>query len=214
MSFKLDHKLVKVCGLQSVEAAQCAVEAGADLIGIICVPNRGRTVTPEVAREISALVHDSKRNPNGTRLVGVFRNQSLDDVYTIARDYNVDIVQLHGDESWKDYSDKLNLPIIKRAVFPRDCELVKQLASEPNCLPLFDSDAGGTGEKLNWDAIGQWSQSNYKFILAGGLTPDNVKQALEVPGTMGVDVSGGVETNGSKDLAKIRAFVANARAGL
>ncbi|KAL3231332.1 N-(5'-phosphoribosyl)anthranilate isomerase [Nakaseomyces bracarensis] len=210
-----DSQLVKVCGLQSLEAAETAVSSGADLIGIICVPNRARTIQPDIARSISELVHDPARNPHGTKLVGVFRNQSIIDVSIISRDYGVDIVQLHGDETWEEYHEKLGKPIIKRAVFPRDCALVEELSHQDayRCLPLFDSDAGGTGEKLNWGAIGDWATAtpHARFILAGGLTPDNVRDALSVPGTMGVDVSGGVETHGAKDLEKIKQFISNAK---
>lgn len=213
-SFLKERKtLVKICGVQTVEAAQTAIQSGADLVGIICVPNRSRTVVPQVARRISELMHDPVTNSQGAKLVGVFRNQSVDDVQMIAGDYGVDVVQLHGDESWEEYHEEVNLPIIKSVVFPRDCELVQRLSHQKTCecLPVFDAEVGGTGEKLDWGAIGQWSKGQAKFILAGGLTPDNVKVALQVPGAIGVDVSGGVETNGAKDLDKIKAFVANAR---
>lgn len=210
-----DEPIVKICGLQSVEAAQKAIECGASLIGIICVPNRKRTIEPEVARQISALVHDRTFNRSGTKLVGVFRNQSVEEVTKIANDYNLDVIQLHGDELWTEFRSSVQKPIIKRMLFPQDCAEVAELSCSGNTdvLPLFDSEAGGTGELLNWQGITKWSESEgtAKFLLAGGITPSNVYQAMSLKGVIGVDVSGGVETNGSKDLRKIEQFLANAR---
>ncbi|CAI4037898.1 hypothetical protein SMKI_04G2340 [Saccharomyces mikatae IFO 1815] len=211
--------VVKVCGLQSAEAAQCALDSNADLLGIICVPNRKRTVDPVVAKKISHLVK-AYRNSSGTPkyLVGVFRNQSKEDVLTIANDYGIDIVQLHGDEPWQEYQAFLGLPVIKRLVFPKDCDILLSAPLEKSHLftPLFDSEAGGTGELLDWSSISDWvtkqeNPENLQFMLAGGLTPENVCDALRLNGVVGVDVSGGVETNGIKDTDKIANFVSNAK---
>lgn len=207
--------IVKVCGLQSLEAAQNAMESGATLLGIICVPNRKRTIDPSIAKQISQLVHDTSINKNGTQLVGVFRNQPIEEVRRIADEYNVDIIQLHGDEPWRESQAFLQKPIIKRMIFPRDCEEVVRMSKLENCkaLPLFDSEAGGTGELLNWESISKWSENEgngSKFILAGGLTPENVREAISLTGVIGVDVSGGVETNGIKDISKIQNFLRNA----
>lgn len=204
--------VVKICGLQSVEAAQVAIDNGADLLGVICVPNRKRTVDAQVAKSISNLCHSEGKN---VKLVGVFRNQPKEEVAQIAQDYNLDIVQLHGDEDWKEYDSFIPLQIIKRLVFPRDTGILSEI-KDTDCKALFDSEAGGTGEKLDWASIGNWyseskSSNNNGYILAGGLNPDNVKDALRIPGVIGVDVSGGVETDGAKDNEKIKAFLLNAR---
>lgn len=204
--------LVKICGLQTVEAAKQAIDSGTDLLGIICVPNRKRTVQPEIAKGISALV----RNDSNTHLVGVFRNQSKEEVLAIATEYNVDIVQLHGDEDWVEYSEFIQKPMFKRFIFPTNCENVIELTnSKPsNCLPLFDSEAGGTGELLDWTSIANWVEGTgkpLKYMLAGGLTPSNVGQAVKLTGVIGVDVSGGVETDNAKDLSKITHFIRNAK---
>ncbi|CAI4057849.1 phosphoribosylanthranilate isomerase TRP1 SKDI_04G2420 [Saccharomyces kudriavzevii IFO 1802] len=211
--------VVKVCGLQSLKAAQCALDSDADLLGIICVPGRERTVDPVVAMEISALVRACRTSMSTPKyLVGVFRNQSKEDVLRIANDYGIDIVQLHGDEPWQEYQKFLGLPVIKRLVFPRDCDILLSTPSEKTHLfmPLFDSEAGGTGELLDWNSISDWfaEQGNpecLQFMLAGGLTPENVSDALQLHGVIGVDVSGGVETNGMKDMDKITNFVRNAK---
>lgn len=211
--------LVKVCGLQSAEAAECALNSDADLLGIICVPNRKRTVDPVVARKISSLVRAYRGNSGTPKyLVGVFRNQPKEDVLALVNDYGIDIVQLHGDESWQEYQEFLGLPVIKRLVFPKDCDTLLSAASQKPHLfiPLFDSEAGGTGELLDWNSISDWvirqeSPESLQFMLAGGLTPDNVGDALRLNGVIGVDVSGGVETNGVKDTNKIANFVRNAK---
>lgn len=213
-----ERPIVKICGLQTVEAAQTALDSGADLIGIICVPNRKRTVKPEVAKSISNLIHSQTKYAE-RGLVGVFRNQPVEEVNRLVLEYNVDIVQLHGEEPIEDYISVIKKPIIKRFIFPRDCEEVLKVSKQENitCLPLFDSEAGGTGEILDWKSISDWAEiqlaqdKKLHFILAGGLTPDNVNTAIKMSGVCGVDVSGGVETNGVKDLEKIKSFVMNGK---
>lgn len=220
-----NKSIVKICGLQTFEAAEFALQNGANFIGIICVPNRKRTINPEIAKQISNLIHNNQEYNKDRCLVGVFRNQSKEDVLKISNDYNIDIVQLHGDENWEEYQDFLKKPIIKRVIFPRDCEEVikiNQLAQSKSsnnisCIPLFDSEAGGTGELLDWESISNWAQQNstneipINFILAGGLTPTNVNKAVNLNGVMGVDVSGGVETDNAKDFNKITNFINNAQ---
>ncbi|SCU81837.1 LAFA_0C07470g1_1 [Lachancea sp. 'fantastica'] len=211
--------ITKICGLQSADAAQVAIDASSVLLGIICVPNRKRTVDPEEAKEISSKVRAARKERQrrglvGPYLVGVFRNQSVQDVKKIKCDYGVDIVQLHGSEDWREYKKELqDTLIIKRFIFPNDCSQVEELSlvENPGCLPLFDSEAGGTGEQLDWSSISNWSeQTGAKFILAGGLTPQNVRRATQLNGVRGVDVSGGVETDGIKDNDKIRLFISEA----
>ena len=222
-----NKSIVKICGLQTFEAAEFALQNGANFIGIICVPNRKRTIKSEIAKKISNLIHNDKNNYNKDRcLVGVFRNQSKEDILKIVNDYNIDIVQLHGDENWEEYQSFLKKPIIKRVIFPRDCnEVIKinklakknSLNNNISCIPLFDSEAGGTGEVLDWESISNWAQENstddlpINFILAGGLTPINVNKAINLNGVMGVDVSGGVETDNVKDFNKITTFINNAQ---
>ncbi|SCU80495.1 LAME_0B03422g1_1 [Lachancea meyersii CBS 8951] len=213
--------VTKICGLQSAEAAQEAIDANSILLGIICVPNRKRTVDPSVAKEISQRVKSAreerqKRGLLGPFLVGVFRNQSVEEVQRIKSDYGIDIAQLHGSENWQQYKEKFqDTLLIKRFVFPEDCPQVEELSKieNPGCLALFDSEAGGTGEKLDWDSISTWSQkTGATFILAGGLTPENVKAASQLHGVRGVDVSGGVETEGRKDYSKIKLFLSESSA--
>ncbi|SCW00662.1 LAFE_0C09164g1_1 [Lachancea fermentati] len=215
----LETPIVKICGLQTAEAAQIAIDEGASLLGVICVPNRKRTVRPDIAKDISTRVRAARARRSGSKvsgpyLVGVFRNQSVEEIEQIRQEYGLDVVQLHGSENWTEYQHGLqNIPIIKRFIFPNDCEDVICVCEDQHsrCLALFDSEAGGTGEVLDWNSISQWSKkSGAQFILAGGLNPVNVGSALQLHGVLGVDVSGGVESSGEKDGDKIKQFIANA----
>ncbi|CCD25933.2 phosphoribosylanthranilate isomerase TRP1 NDAI_0G01570 [Naumovozyma dairenensis CBS 421] len=212
--------IIKICGIQTEEAAKCAINSGTNLLGIICVPNRKRTIMPDIARSISSFIHDQDEKQL-QYLVGVFRNQSKEDVSRIVEDYGIDIVQLHGDEDWEEYYEFLQKPIIKRMIFPRDCDDVIQICNSDNklrkVLPLFDSEAGGTGDILDWNAISQWAKNEIgkgnkvEYILTGGLVPENVQKAVSLSGVIGADVSGGVETDEVKDMEKIKSFIANGK---
>ena len=209
-------KMIKICGIKCLEDAQVTVLNGATHVGIICVPNRKRTISSDEAIKISDWIHSQTYNKN-VKLVGVFQNQSVEDVKKLSAKYNLDIIQLHGEEDWLEYSESIKKPLIKRCIFPQDCEKVlniNKLGDHQKVLPLFDSAIGGTGELLNWDQIDEWAKKNdskeVSFILAGGLTPENVTDAFKVYGVIGVDVSGGVETNGIKDHFKIKQFIKNA----
>lgn len=215
--------LVKICGLQSAEAAAEALDHGADCLGVICVPNRKRTITKDVAVQISKLVHaraasGSAGSAGSAQLVGVFRNQPVEQVMQLYREYQLDVVQLHGSEDIFAYRSEIpeEVPIIKRLLFPDDCGVLADVARLPNVRVLFDSDAGGTGEQLDWSTIAGWADAHpdSRFIIAGGLTPANVAAAIRTlaPYAVGVDTSGGVETDGAKDAAKIRSFIDAARA--
>lgn len=216
-------KIVKICGIKTVNAAQVAIDNGANLLGCILVPNRTRTIDHEVAKEISKLVK-KERKPikltaetptehfeqvsqwiveNGPFLVGVFRNQPKEEVFRIARELDLDFIQLHGLE------DKLlfvndEFGIIPRYVVPDEIQLLKdQGESLMQCisLPLLDSEAGGEGKVIDWSYI---EKLPTRAILAGGLTPDNIPVFDNI---LGYDVSGGVETNGIKDSSKIINFI-------
>ncbi|KAK9451884.1 N-anthranilate isomerase [Limtongia smithiae] len=195
--------LVKICGTRTPEAAQHAVESGADLIGMICVPNVKRTVKAEQARAISRAVRALERiRREGPFVVGVFRNQSLEEVLAVQADYELDMVQLHGKEPLE-WTKAISVPVIK-TFGPAD-----QGVGTPglHSVALLDSGSGGEGTMLPWEALPTGST----FVLAGGLTPDNVAGATRVPNVGGVDVSSGVETDGRQDLDKITLFIRNAK---
>ncbi|KAK9464813.1 isomerase-domain-containing protein [Lipomyces arxii] len=220
--------LVKICGTRTPESAKAAIEAGADLIGMICVPNVKRTVEPGQAKAISCVVHSFQSDrPAQTSeildqtydvwtqsqleavrlyrplLVGVFRDQSLDQVLALTAEYELDMVQLHGSEpiTW---ARQIPVPVIKK-FSPAD--VAEMTTPGFHALTLLDG-AGGEGLKLDWDALPR----SGKYILAGGLDPENVAAAVASgPNIVGVDVSSGVETDGVHDLDKIRTFVRNAK---
>lgn len=231
--------IVKVCGVKTVKAAKTALDSGANMIGMILVPGRSRTVGKARALEISRFVHSYKRplvdGPNFSTLVtpgksifeinaeitsmktrhrpavvGVFRNQSLQEVLTWQHELSLDFVQLHGSEPL-DWCRVIPVPVIKR--FTAGTKGFEAAATTGyHYLALLDSELGGEGKLVDWSAIDDQVRLGARFILAGGLSPENVGEALKVPGVCGVDVSGGVETQGEKDHKKIKAFVLNAAA--
>ncbi|NMC33415.1 MAG: phosphoribosylanthranilate isomerase [Veillonellaceae bacterium] len=198
--------IVKICGLRSLTAAQTAAQAGTDWIGFVFASSR-RRIDPASA----ALISTSMVGPVK---VGVFVNQPLNEVREIADLCRLDYIQLHGEES-PDYSRSLNRPVI-RACRVDSAFDPEQWAAYPADYLLFDTfvpgQAGGTGTAFDWrEACSRIRQSRQKFLVAGGLTPENVADAIRILNPDGVDVSGGVETAGVKDPDKIRRFIAAAR---
>ncbi|KAF4544845.1 Anthranilate synthase component 2 protein [Lasiodiplodia theobromae] len=238
--------LVKICGTRSAEAAKTAIEAGADLIGIILVQGRTRCVSNETALEISQVIHSTPKprksgasssptsssipnaaseffshaaahhvsHPDRALLVGVFRNQPLDYVLAQQKLLNLDIVQLHGDEP-VEWARSIPVPVI-HAFKPGQAGLARRAY---HALSLLDSGAGGSGQKLDLKEVRETLEkdTSLRVLLAGGLGPENVREAIAELGELGervvgVDVSSGVEVNGQQDLAKIKAFVEAAKA--
>jgi len=202
---------VKICGVKTLEAAKKAAENGADFVGIIMVPNRQRSIDPDAAKQISAYLRGlPEPRP---KLVGVFRNQELDHVIAMQKEIPLDFVQLHGSEplSWV---DQIPTSVIKRVV-PSSPDFVEQVLAlkkfQKSVFALIDSEMGGDGKVFDWSPLGDIAESGGQYILAGGLNPENVASALQQPGCIGVDVSGGVETDGAKDMQKIQLFLQNAR---
>ncbi|KAG7808754.1 hypothetical protein KL921_003836 [Ogataea angusta] len=216
-------QVVKICGLRSLAEAEVAVSSGAHLLGVILVPNRARTIDPEQARQISKLC-EARRRSLGREFVDPKKllehlrkshfegpeNQPLDDVVKLSRDLELDFVQLHGSEDFSLYINHLNLPVIARYVLNKP-NIAEATKTHLHILPLLDSELGGEGKVINWDDAEEFNRQYHGvYLLAGGLRPENVRQALSVQGCLGVDVSGGVETDGVKDLDKIRHFIATA----
>ncbi len=194
---------IKICGVQDVEDALAAVEAGADLIGINFVEGSKRQVDVHRALEICQALeeHDVER-------VALFRNERWDVIDPILQRVPFERVQFHGDESEEDV-EAVDLPTIK-AIRGADHDAAE---TYPSSILLLDHPHQGGGQGQTWD----WSEAEdliahgYDVIVAGGLTPDNVAQALADVGDIppwGVDVATGVEDeNRRKDPAKMRAFV-------
>jgi phosphoribosylanthranilate isomerase len=214
---------VKICGCRSVEEALAARDAGADFIGLVFAESR-RRVSVDTARRIAdALRRDgpaigtdvdsscgvasrlqrllSTRRP---LLVGVFEGQRADEVESILERTGIDAVQLHGQPL---SSPWVRVPII-RAVEGEDA-LNEMSEGADSSLLLLDG-SRGRGKCGDWDSLAA-AASKMPFILAGGLTPENVAEAIRRIGPWAVDVSSGVETGGRKDARKMQAFIAAAK---
>ena len=190
---------VKICGLSTVEAVETAVLAGADYIGFVFAESK-RQVSLEQAHELARLVTGK------TRIVGVFVSPSLEDLEQAIAQVPLDIVQIHGtfDEA---LIPKISVPVI-RAIQLSDGET--QVSSQADYL-LFDAPVAGSGQTFDWDLLKD-QKIQQDFFIAGGLTVDNVRQARETFQPYALDVSSGVETDGHKDIEKIKAFIEGAKA--
>ena len=212
---------VKICGVQRVEDALTAVEAGADFIGLNFVPNRRRRVSVEQARRMVDAVKVTKDNP--PKLVGLFADQPQDEVRSTVRGSGVDMVQLCGAESME-FCEEVSVPVFKVIHVPGGFQNVEELKElerrmtalrEQGYLATLDRKVaglqGGTGQTFDWTVAALLSEAGFEFLLAGGLTPENVSRAVREVRPWGVDVSSGVESGGIKDAEKIRRFVAEAK---
>jgi phosphoribosylanthranilate isomerase len=200
---------VKICGIRSEEHALAAARAGADLIGLVFAPSP-RQVTPAQAQKIvAALKKDNVR----VEAVGVFVDTPADEVNRIALSCRLDRVQLSGDED-RDYCRKIDRPIIKavRPGTPPGEEMARgaRLLDNKEHVILLDTAVpgryGGTGKTFDW-RLALPIARRFPVIIAGGLTPENVAEAIWAVHPWGVDVSSGVETGGVKDMVKIEKFI-------
>ncbi|MFS0749103.1 phosphoribosylanthranilate isomerase [Oceanobacillus sp. 1P07AA] len=192
---------VKICGISSIDTAQAVVDANADMIGFVFAPSK-RQVSISQAEEIA------KNLPHTIQKVGVFVDEPLDNILSIIETVNLDIVQLHGDESI-DYQKKIPIPIIK--AFPATTKGLQQANQSSAKYILIDSppvqsSRGGNGVTFNWDMLKDQAFTD-RLILAGGLNSENVLEAIQTVSPAGVDVSSGVETNEKKDVQKVNQFI-------
>jgi phosphoribosylanthranilate isomerase len=200
---------VKICGITSVADAQAAAEAGADLIGLMFYEGSPRHISLATAAEISRSL-----SPFVQR-VGVFVNPSEELVLRAIGECGLNLLQFHGDES-SDFCTQFGLMSLK-ALRVRDAESLRQLEHFNTDAFLLDayskSGLGGTGETFNWDLAVAAQKFGKPIFLAGGLTPENVADAVRKVRPFAVDVSSGVESSpGKKDAAKVRAFIQAAKA--
>ena len=215
------NNVVKICGLREPAHAVAAVRAGADWIGFVFAPGR-RQITPELARDcgMAARAVASQRE---ILTVGVFVDEDEMTIQEIADFVALDAVQIHGEGALSS-SMCSSRPVIRvvrpkfGATYTETWPNVEQaIDSEPRLIAmLFDgySDGahGGTGVRGDWDLAAALAV-RARLALAGGLTSENVEEAIQRVRPWGVDVSSGVETNGRKDPGKIEAFVGAARRG-
>jgi len=199
---------VKICGITNLADAQAAVAAGADALGFNFYDGSPRHITLKTAADIS------KQLPPFVMRAGVFVNADEDLVTRAIAECNLSLLQFHGEEP-PEFSTQFGLMSMK-AFRIRDAESLKELpkySTDAYLLDAYSPEArGGTGEKFNWDLAAEAQRFGKPVFLAGGLTPENVADAVRRVRPFGVDVASGVEIlPGKKDHAKIRAFIAAVR---
>lgn len=205
------------------EDAVAATEAGADFVGMIFVPQRHRLLDARTGSRIAQAVRAASPPNRAPKIVGNFADQSQEEVNRIITECGLDFVQLCGQESLE-YCGQMDAEVIKvvhidpSATADSDLDQVaERVQTYTGVGHLVTLDRlvvgiqGGTGHSFDWSIAAQLSQRGLPFVLAGGLSPDNVAQAINEVQPWGVDVSSGVETHGVKDHVKIHAFIRNAR---
>lgn len=195
---------VKICGITNVQDALDAVNAGADALGLNFYPRSPRFVSIAQAQQIVAAI------PPFVSVVGLFVNASAAEIEAVISQMRIDILQFHGDETATE-CERTKLPYLKAIRVKDDTNLlqceVEFSTAKALLLDAYSETAfGGTGHQFNWKLIPH--NMTKPIILAGGLTPENVADAVKQVRPFAVDVSGGVErSKGVKDVAKMVAFV-------
>ena len=209
---------VKMCGISKVETIPAVVEAKPDYMGLVFAPSK-RQVTVDQAKTLVEELHKqyTKRYNNGAeqsnndeiKTVGVFVNETLDNLVSIATEANLDVVQLHGDEDEafiQSLKERTNVEVWKAIQIRTAADTEKWIDSSADML-LFDAyhkdERGGAGEVFDWSSLDAFERP---FMLAGGIDSTNVARAIRTVRPYGIDTSSGIETNGVKDDEKITAF--------
>ena len=209
---------VKMCGISKVETIPAVVEAKPDYMGLVFAPSK-RQVTVDQAKTLVEELHrgyaqkygsDTEHDKNDTiKTVGVFVNETVENLVTIANEANLDAVQLHGDEDEafiQSLKERTNVEVWKAIQIRTAADTEKWIDSSADML-LFDAyhkdERGGTGEVFDWSSLDAFERP---FMLAGGIDSTNVARAIRTVRPYGIDISSGIETNGVKDDEKITAF--------
>ena len=209
---------VKMCGISKVETIPAVVEAKPDYMGLVFAPSK-RQVTVDQAKTLVEELHKqyATRYNSGAeqstndeiKTVGVFVNETLDNLITIAKEVNLDAVQLHGDEDEafiKALKEKTDVEVWKAVQIRSAADAEAWIDSSADML-LFDAyhkdERGGTGEVFDWSCLDEFERP---FMLAGGIDSTNVARAIRTVRSYGIDISSGIETDGVKDNEKITAF--------
>ena len=209
---------VKMCGISKVETIPAVVEAKPDYMGLVFAPSK-RQVTVDQAKILVEELNrgyakkygsDTEHDKNDTiKTVGVFVNETIDNLVTIANEANLDAVQLHGDEDEafiQSLKERTNVEVWKAIQIRTAADTEKWIDSSADML-LFDAyhkdERGGTGEVFDWSSLDAFERP---FMLAGGIDSTNVARAIRTVRPYGIDISSGIETNGVKDDEKITAF--------
>ena len=216
--------LVKICGLTNVEDARVAADAGADFLGFVFHPPSKRAVTPATVAHISAVLRARGDRP---MLVGVFVDETADTIAQLLDSCRLDLAQLSGHETPNLIGDP-DSPLFGRSFKAlKPTNLVEAEAEAEWYLPpvmtpsapsllidAFHPDLpGGTGLRADWAIAAELARTTPRLMLAGGLNPENVTEAILQVRPFAVDVSGGVESQpGRKNRDQIKAFIENAKA--
>lgn len=215
---------VKMCGISKIETIPAVIEANPDYMGLVFAPSK-RQVTVEQAKTLVEELHkqyanrynrDAEQYSNQTlihqefiKTVGVFVNETLDNLVTIAIEANLDAVQLHGDEDEafiQSLKERTNVEVWKAVQIRSAADAEAWIDSSADML-LFDAyhkdERGGTGEVFDWSCLDEFERP---FMLAGGIDSTNVARAIRTVRPYGIDISSGIETDGVKDDEKITAF--------
>lgn len=209
---------VKMCGISKVETIPAVVEAKPNYMGLVFAPSK-RQVTVDQAKTLVEELHkgcakkycsDTKQDKDDTiKTVGVFVNETVDNLVTIANEVNLDAVQLHGDEDEtfiQSLKERTNVEVWKAVQIRSAVDAEAWIDSSADML-LFDAyhkdEWGGTGEVFDWSSLDEFERP---FMLAGGIDSTNVARAIRTVRPYGIDTSSGIETNGVKDDEKITAF--------
>ena len=198
---------VKICGITRCEDAQLVVDAGVDAVGLVFYEKSPRFVSIEFAAEISQII------PAFVSRVALFKDAEQQMIESVLEQVEIDLIQFHGSET-ADYCEQFNRPYIK-AIGMKGTErdvnfLLANVEKYHSAKALLldghaPGEAGGTGESFDWASI---AAVDKPIVLAGGLRPDNVKQAIDLVHPFAVDVSSGVESSpGIKDKDKVAAFM-------
>ena len=198
---------IKICGITNIEDALLSVDLGASALGFVFYKGSKRYIKPDNAQSIISKL------PPFVTTVGVFANQELEEIKKIKGKAGFDAFQLHGDES-PDFCMELEGKVIK-AIRVKDSIDPKVIESYPTQAILIDNYSteayGGTGETFGWEILKGFDTSK-KIVLSGGLTPENVAQAIRIVNPYAVDVSTGVEASpGKKNPDKLKRFIEAAR---
>lgn len=213
---------IKMCGISKVETIPAVVEAQPDYMGLVFAPSK-RQVTVDQAKILVSELHKQYANRYNRNViqwsndvvqefiktVGVFVNETLDNLVTIATEVNLDAVQLHGDEDEafiQSLKERTNVEVWKAVQIRSAADAEAWIDSSADMI-LFDAyhkdDRGGTGEVFDWSSLDEFERP---FMLAGGIDSTNVARAIRTVRPYGIDISSGIETEGVKDDEKIKAF--------
>lgn len=205
---------VKICGMTNLDDARVAAESGADLLGFIFYPKSPRAAQPHIAAEIITIL---KQEYSTLKTVGVFVNESVEHIQNMQHTVGFDYAQLHGGESVEMVNrfGRRAFKVLRPATKGEANEQASHYATlGPLDGPTWMLDAydpnlyGGTGHKTDWETAAQLARQYPGLLLAGGLTPENVVQAIAAVQPWGIDLASGVEAEpGRKDHAQVRALM-------